>query len=205
MLCEIRGSAMIRQLKQFNMSHLRVADGMGFAFATFEPRRDSRRDNFIAPDSAIRFPRRPDATVISDAIPLYYIAQNKNGFWLAREAEGRNGGVFLFKSLALRFARRKSAPSGCATMVLSEQLELDVPNQGSRTVAAFAAAIAAVKRRAPALVAVIRMAVVAGRKLVAQISRALAGERKHRAAIEQELFRGQYTLSSKNDDDLPIA
>jgi hypothetical protein len=33
----------------------------------------------------------------------------------------------------------------------------------------------------------------------------LASERKHRAAIEKELFRDQYTLASKNDDDLPIA
>lgn len=48
------------------------------------------------------------------------------------------------------------------------------------------------------------MAVEEWRKLVADVSRAFASERRNRQAIEQELFRGRYTLSSKNDDDLPI-
>jgi hypothetical protein len=52
--------------------------------------------------------------------------------------------------------------------------------------------------------AVVRTVFAAGRKLVAQISRVLEGERRHRAAIEQELFCGRYMLASKNDDDLPI-
>jgi hypothetical protein len=39
---------------------------------------------------------------------------------------------------------------------------------------------------------------------IVQISRAVAGERRNRAAIERELFHGQYRLLSKNDDDLPI-
>jgi hypothetical protein len=192
---------MIRQLKKFNVSRFR---GMGFAFAAYQPVRGCRRDDTIAPLSVIRFPQRPDANVISAAIPLYYIAQNKGGFWLAREAEGRNGGLFLFKSLALRFAKRKSRPSGCATMVLDEPRELDVPNEGSRVIAAFAAAIDIVECRAPALVSGVRISAAAVRNLAARISRALASERTNRAAIERELFHGQYTLASKNDDDLPI-
>jgi len=48
------------------------------------------------------------------------------------------------------------------------------------------------------------MAAEEWRKLVADVSRVFASERRHRQAIEQELFRGRYTLSSKNDDDLPI-
>jgi hypothetical protein len=59
-------------------------------------------------------------------------------------------------------------------------------------------------RRAPFLAAFIGMAVAEWRKLVAQVSRAVAGERRNRKAIEKELFHSQYTLSSKNDDDLPI-
>jgi hypothetical protein len=203
-LCETGYSAMIRQLKQFNVARLRVAADVDFAFASYESRREARRGDFAESGSMFEFPRRPDATVISRAILLHYIAQNRDGFWLARDAEGRNGGLFLFKRSALRFARRISAPSGCATMVLSEPLELDVPNQGSQIVGAFAAAIAAFERRAPALVAMVGTAFAAGRKLVAQISPALEGERRHRAAVEQELFRGRYTLASKNDDDLPI-
>jgi hypothetical protein len=47
-------------------------------------------------------------------------------------------------------------------------------------------------------------AITEWRKLITQISDAFASQRRHREAIEKELFRGQYTLSSKNDDDLPI-
>jgi hypothetical protein len=72
---------MIRQLKQFNVSRLR---GVGFVFAAYQPGREPRRDDTIAPCGVIRFPQRPEATVISAAIPLYFIAQNKNGFWLAQ-------------------------------------------------------------------------------------------------------------------------
>jgi hypothetical protein len=35
-------------------------------------------------------------------------------------------------------------------------------------------------------------------------ARALASDRRHREAIEKELFRGRYTLASKNDDELPV-
>lgn len=49
-----------------------------------------------------------------------------------------------------------------------------------------------------------RMAGAEWRKLVADVSRALTSKRRHREAIERELFGGQYMLLSKNDDDLPI-
>jgi hypothetical protein len=35
------------------------------------------------------------------------------------------------------------------------------------------------------------------------ISRNIATQRRNRIAIERELFRGQYTLTSEHDDDLP--
>jgi len=77
------------------------------------------------------FPRRPDAGVLSKSIPLFFIGRNRNGLWIAREAEGRTGGVFLLKQSALHFAQRKSAPVGCATMFLAEPIELDTENLGN--------------------------------------------------------------------------
>jgi hypothetical protein len=83
-------------------------------------------------------PRRPNCGVLSESIPLFFIGRNRLGFWVAREAEGRTGGVFLFKRSALRFATRNSAPAGCATMVLNDRLELDVENRGDPVTARLA-------------------------------------------------------------------
>jgi hypothetical protein len=60
-------------------------------------------------------PNRPDARVLNRAIPLFFIGRNKHGFWLAREAKGRIGGMFLLRRSALRFAQEASARHGCAT------------------------------------------------------------------------------------------
>ena len=87
-----------------------------------------------APGTAAKFPQRSDARVLSETIPLFFIGRNKNGLWVAREAEGRTGGVFLLKRSALRFAGKNSVPVGCATMFLAESFELDVENQGNRLV-----------------------------------------------------------------------
>jgi hypothetical protein len=81
-----------------------------------------------------RFLRRPDLGVLSESIPLFFIARNRAGLWVAREAEGRTGGIFLFKTSALRFAVRSSEPRGCATMFLAEHLELDLANRGNRLI-----------------------------------------------------------------------
>jgi hypothetical protein len=158
----------------------------------------------IRSGATIKLPRRPDDTVLSESIPLFYVGQDKHGFWVAREAQGRSGGLFLFQRSAVRFARNKSSAAGCAMMIVTEPLELDLENQGSRLVESLAAAVDVVADRAPAFASFIGMAVAEWRKLIAEISRAVAGERRNRAAIERELFRGQYTLSSKFDDELPI-
>jgi hypothetical protein len=157
-----------------------------------------------APQAAKKFPLRPHLNVLSETIPLFYICQNRHGFWVARDAEGRSGGLFLRNDAALRFARKNSEPTGCAMMLLTESFELDIKNQGNRFVAPLGSAIDGVTRRAPAFAAFVGMVVTEWHKLVAQIANAFASERKHRAAIEQELFHGQYWLASKNDDDLPI-
>jgi hypothetical protein len=72
-----------------------------------------------------------DSSIISDAIPAFFIGRNRAGFWVAREAKGRIGGIFLLKSSALSFAHAQSAPTGCATIFPSEKFELDLENEGN--------------------------------------------------------------------------
>ena len=143
-------------------------------------------------------PTRPDDTVLSDSIPLFFIGRNENGFWIAREAAGRCGGLFLFRWSANRFARRNGLAGGGATMLVEHSIELDVPNHGSRLVELIGIAIDIVRRHAPSVTNLIETAIAQWRKLDAQI------HRRNREAIEDDLFRGEYKLSSKNDDKLPI-
>jgi hypothetical protein len=72
-----------------------------------------------------------EAGIISDAIPAFSIGQNRDGFWVVRDAKGRTGGIFLFQGSALAFAKRKSRPAGCATIFPSERFELDIKNRGN--------------------------------------------------------------------------
>jgi hypothetical protein len=94
------------------------------------------------------FPRRPDTRVVSESIPLFFIGRNQHRLWVAREAEGRKGGVFLFQGSALRFAARHSAPAGCATMFLSERCDLDVANEGGWLAAGLSALLRAAAHHA---------------------------------------------------------
>jgi hypothetical protein len=151
-----------------------------------------------------QLPTRPDDTVLSDSIPLFFIGRNHNGFWVAREAAGRCGGLFLSRWSAARFARRNGLASGGATMLVEHSIELDLPNHGSRLVELIATTTDFVKRRAPFVTNLIGVALAEWGKLDAQILRALTGRRRNREAIENDLFGGQYKLASENDDDLPI-
>jgi hypothetical protein len=72
-----------------------------------------------------------DLDIVSAAIPAFFIGRNKDGFWVARDAKGKVGGLFLFESSALAFARRNSRPTGCATIYPSEEFELDLRNTGN--------------------------------------------------------------------------
>lgn len=150
-------------------------------------------------------PIRPDDTVLSDSIPLFFIGRNHNGFWVAREAAGRCGGLFLFRWSAARFARRNGLAGGGATMLVDHSIELDLPNHGSQLVELIVTTTDFVKRRAPFVTNLIGAAIAEWRKLDSQISRALTGHRRIREAIENDLFGGEYKLASKNDDDLPIS
>jgi hypothetical protein len=72
-----------------------------------------------------------DPGVLNEAIPAFFIGRNKEGFWVARDAKGRIGGIFLLENSALSFARRSSRPAGCATIFPSERFELDLENKGN--------------------------------------------------------------------------
>ena len=72
-----------------------------------------------------------DPDIVNEAIPAFFIGRNKEGFWVARDAKGRIGGIFLLESSALSFARRNSRPTGCATIFPSERFELDLENKGN--------------------------------------------------------------------------
>jgi hypothetical protein len=76
-----------------------------------------------------------DPGIVNASIPAFFIGRDRDGFWLARDAKGETGGIFLFRSSALAFAREASRPLGCATIFLSERSELDVENQGNRLIA----------------------------------------------------------------------
>jgi hypothetical protein len=73
--------------------------------------------------------------IVSEEIPAFFIGRNKEGFWIARDARGRIGGIFLLQNSAVSFAKRNSHSAGCATIFPSERLELDLENQGNPFVA----------------------------------------------------------------------
>jgi hypothetical protein len=152
-----------------------------------------------------QLPTRPDDTVLSDAIPLFFIGRNHNGFWVARESTGRCGGLFLLRRSAARFARRNGLSGGGATMLVDHPIELDLANRGSKLAELMAALADVVNRRAPRVGKLIGMAIAKLRSLDSQISRVLDGHRRNRDAVENELFGSEFTLASKNDDDLPIS
>jgi hypothetical protein len=192
---------MIRQLKQSRVLRELWPGEMRLAYVAHGQEATPPRRPSAVSTTATQLPRRPDASALSEAIPLFYIGRNKNGLWVVREAEGRSGGLFFLKQSAVHFARRQGEPAGCAMMFLDEPIELDAASQGSR----FASpAPANAARRTPFGAAAVGRAIAAWRKFRAQVCQSLASERRNREAVERELFRGEYTVASKNDDDLPI-
>jgi hypothetical protein len=69
--------------------------------------------------------------ILNAAIPAFFIGRNSAGLWVAREANGRIGGLFVLKNSALCFARAQSGPGGCATIFPSQRFELDIENHGN--------------------------------------------------------------------------
>jgi hypothetical protein len=114
-----------------------------------QPRLDQDQPPRDEAHRVTKFPRRPGPGVFSESIPLFFIGRNKIGLWVAREAEGRVGGIFLFRESAMRFAGKHSLPAGCATMFLAERIELDVENRGNPLVAWLDAALGRVASLIP--------------------------------------------------------
>jgi hypothetical protein len=98
-------------------------------YPDISPRQASGRSTAaVAREGAtIAAPFRPlDPDIVSEAIPAFFIGRNKAGFWVARDVNGRVGGIFLRENSALSFARKHSGAAGCATVYLSERFELDL-------------------------------------------------------------------------------
>ena len=96
--------------------------------------------------AATGLPQRPDPSILNEAIPLFYVGQNLDGFWVARDADGQVGGIFLRKQSALNFANKNADPWGCATIYPSERFELDIENKGNRLIAHVATTKRALRR-----------------------------------------------------------
>ena len=96
----------------------------------------SHQAGHIGQPAAAPAPFQPlDSGIVNEAIPAFFIGRNREGFWVARDVRGRTGGIFLFESSALSFARTNSRPAGCATIYPSERFELDLENRGNPLVA----------------------------------------------------------------------
>jgi len=92
-----------------------------------------------------------DPDVVSAAIPAFFVGRNSAGLWVAREANGRIGGLFLFKSSAVDFANRQSQPTRCALVFPAESFELDIENRGNPLIVLAEGAIRLVARVAARL------------------------------------------------------
>lgn len=96
--------------------------------AEAEPIRTRSEDEHAANTA----PFRPlDADILSETIPAFFIGRNKDGFWVARDAKGRIGGLFLRKASAVSFARAHSGDAGCATIFPTDRFELDLESSGN--------------------------------------------------------------------------
>jgi hypothetical protein len=107
-----------------------------------------------------------DPAVVNEAIPAFFIGRNKEGFWVARDAKGRIGGIFLLENSALSFARRNSRPAGCATIFPSERFELDLENNGNPLIVPVGDMKHFVSGQARRIVALVRLLAAAAASLL---------------------------------------
>jgi hypothetical protein len=102
---------------------------------------DGKRSDILPADkpATVTAQFRPlDPGIVNETIPAFFIGRNMEGFWVARDANGQIGGIFLLENSALSFARSNSRPEGCATIYPSERIELDLENKGNPLVAHLA-------------------------------------------------------------------
>jgi hypothetical protein len=106
--------------------------------------------------AASRF-ARPGPDVLNRTIPVVFIGRNRAGLWVARDADGKFGGLFWRKGSALHFAKTNAGPAGCAALFPRARFELDLENHGNPLVAGLAAAKLFLGRRLHRLLAAARM------------------------------------------------
>jgi hypothetical protein len=93
-------------------------------------------------------PRRPDASVLNEAIPLFAIGRNRAGMWVARDCDSTACGEFFTRSAAVRFAKRTAGPC-CALMFENDDRELlATPRSSERLLARVIKAIRSLGFRA---------------------------------------------------------
>jgi hypothetical protein len=115
---------------------------------------DGERLGILPPGepTTVAAPFQPlDPGVVSEAIPAFFIGRNKEGFWVAREVNGRIGGIFLLENSALAFAKSQSQAGGCATIFPSHRFELDLENHGN-PLASQLGSLMQLRRRVTALI-----------------------------------------------------
>jgi hypothetical protein len=102
--------------------------------STTETLRESEHSGISSADApatvAAQF-RPLDPGILNEAIPVFFIGRNMEGFWVAHDAKGQIRGIFLLETSAVSFARKNSRPAGCATIFPSERIELDLDNNGN--------------------------------------------------------------------------
>ena len=99
-----------RQLSQCKVTRTRFSDWMQKMVGQKQARQDYGK--LHVQGQTAQLPARPNSTVLNHSIPLFFIGRNRDGFWVAREAAGRCGDLFLFRRSAARFARKKGARAG---------------------------------------------------------------------------------------------
>jgi len=72
-----------------------------------------------------------DPSVVNATIPAFLIGRNMEGFWVAQDAKGQIGGIFLLENSAVSFAKGNSSRPGCPYVFPSEKFELDLEIRGN--------------------------------------------------------------------------
>jgi len=130
----------------FKTGHLSEQTGEGLTAllaersSTAATEQDGDRPKIVPSDqpATITAQFRPlDPGIVNETIPAFFIGRNQEGFWVARDVNGRIGGIFLLEDSAVSFARRQSGPTACATIFPSERFELDLENSGNPLVTHF--------------------------------------------------------------------
>jgi hypothetical protein len=100
---------------------------------------------------------RPGPEVLSRTIPVVFIGRNRAGLWVARDADGKFGGLFWRKGSALNFAKTNAGAAGCAALFPRARFELDLENHGNPLAAGLGAAKLFLGRHLPRRAAIRRL------------------------------------------------